>query len=247
MTALIGFIFGCMFFGLAAESKTNPFGKFVRFFVFPFYKIFMCAWPELLTQRTRHCLCSIIPITVTHGVRPMPCICDDRWMVDVKEQADVQPKWDISTGEALCFYLVEAYKTKYPPPSPLPSRRSHSHSPAPTTHHCVSSTSVLPTRRCGVRARRAVHVKRIATFVFYLIMVPTIMSWMPSKDQGGRELFDKGTFISGQISTLLLLTISIFTALRAPKFQVCTHGHALTPSLSRARRQAVLRLYITVA
>ena len=95
--------------------------------------------------------------------------------------------------------------------------------------------------------RRAVHVKRIATFVFYLIMVPTIMSWMPSKDQGGRELFDKGTFISGQISTLLLLTISIFTALRAPKFQVCTHGHALTPSLSRARRQAVLRLYITVA
>ena len=66
---------GNFFFGLAAESTSNPFGKFIRFFVWPFYKFFM-------------------------------------WSVDVKTPEDTKAKWDICTGEALCFYLVEAYKTK---------------------------------------------------------------------------------------------------------------------------------------
>ena len=61
--------------GLAAESKSNRFGKFVRFFAWPGYKFFM-------------------------------------WSVDVKTPEDTKAKWDICTGEALCFYLVEAYKTK---------------------------------------------------------------------------------------------------------------------------------------
>jgi hypothetical protein len=54
------------------------------------------------------------------------CVCGDRWMVDVKEQADSVPKWDIRTGEALCFYLAEAYNTKY---ASLPQ--------LPHPHHCA--------------------------------------------------------------------------------------------------------------
>ena len=68
------------------------------------------------------------------------------------------------------------------------------------------------------------HVKRIVIFCFYLVMVPTIMSWIPSADAEGNTTMDKGAFMSGQITTLLLLTISIFTALAAPQFQVCAHA-----------------------
>ena len=121
MSGVIGLIFGGMFFGLGAESKTNPFGKFVRFFVWPFYKLFMCGWAP-------HAAHLSLPPFVTirlHGVCAS-CVCGDRWMVDVKEQADSVPKWDICTGEALCFYLAEAYKTKY---ASLPQ--------LPHPHHCA--------------------------------------------------------------------------------------------------------------
>lgn len=76
VTGLIAFSFGMGFVGLALESKTNPLGRLVRCFVYPFYRLGM-------------------------------------WTVDVRTPEDALPKWDICTGEALCFYLAEAYARAY--------------------------------------------------------------------------------------------------------------------------------------
>ena len=78
VTGIIAIVVAQSFVGLALESKNNPFGRFVRCFVYPFYRISM-------------------------------------WMLDMSTQEDSLPKWDICSGEALCFYLVDAYAHIRPP------------------------------------------------------------------------------------------------------------------------------------
>ena len=52
VTGAIFFGYGIFFFGLAAESKSNRFGKFVRFFAWPGYKFFMCGRSMSRPQKT---------------------------------------------------------------------------------------------------------------------------------------------------------------------------------------------------
>ena len=68
--------------------------------------------------------------------------------------------------------------------------------------------------------RRAVYVKRVAIFLCFLVLIPWAMSYIPSHDAHGRLIINKSEFIWSQIPTILLLTMSIFTALQAPKFHV---------------------------
>ena len=180
VTGVLFCLCGNFFFGLAAESTSNPFGKFIRFFVWPFYKFFM-------------------------------------WSVDVKTPEDTKAKWDICTGEALCFYLVEAYKTKCAGAGCRMTGGGRACAPRSCSVGVVCSSC-----RCvgALRVRRAVWLKRVAIFLCFLVLVPWAMSYIPSHDAHGRLIINKSEFIWSQIPTILLLTMSIFTALQAPKFHV---------------------------
>ena len=79
---------------------------------------------------------------------------------------------------------------------------------------------LMPVRLGALCVRRAVYVKRVVVFFIIVVVVLFFMSFFPSHDASGRLLWDKNEFIFIQIPTMLLLTISIFTALKAPKFNV---------------------------
>ena len=78
----------------------------------------------------------------------------------------------------------------------------------------------MPVRLGALCVRRAVWLKRVAIFLCFLVLVPWAMSYIPSHDAHGRLIINKSEFIWSQIPTILLLTMSIFTALQAPKFHV---------------------------
>ena len=84
----------------------------------------------------------------------------------------------------------------------------------------VGVVFLMPVRLGALCVRRAVYVKRVVLFFIIAVVVLLVMSCFPSHDAYGRLLWDKNEFIFTQIPTMLLLTISIFTALKAPKFHV---------------------------
>ena len=79
----------------------------------------------------------------------------------------------------------------------------------------------MPVRLGALCVHRAVYIKRVVIFfLLFLIPIPFALAVTPSHDASGRLLFDKSEFIFTQFPTFLLLTIAIFTALKAPKFNV---------------------------
>ena len=84
----------------------------------------------------------------------------------------------------------------------------------------VGVVFLMPVRLGALCVRRAVYIKRVVIFFIIALTIPVVISAYPSHDHNGRLLFNKSEFTFSQIPTMLLLTMSIFTALKAPKFHV---------------------------